>query len=278
MISWDKKNVDNAQGFTDAEMFKAAGDQMGIPDLGWQDVRVGVDESVGKVSFFWSDRAINAMKTKSKMNLVIKASGSGSADTGVSVALNGQMNSMNKRINGAVYAPGGSGLGVSATSDSGKYSGHGTYLSSTKASKLPSHNTQASYAGSSMITYHRPEALFGRIGDMRTSQSDAFGNPGYGEENYLKNVLTWGSVKDYYVSGGVTPEQTSLIAMQSQKEVDSAIAKLKAKGIVSINGIPIEKYIVTLQQAGNMHPDDLPPLYLPPNIRPIVDLPQSYEV
>jgi hypothetical protein len=278
MVQWDQTNAENTQGLSDAQMFQMAGDQMGIPDLGWQDVRVGVDESIGKVSFFWSDRAIAAMKAKSKMNLVVKGSKSSTADVIVSAALYGQVNSMNKRLNGAVYAPSGKGLGASAGSDASKYAGHGSYVSSKSYNFLPDHNDQAGYISGGIMSYYRPEAVYGRIGDMRASLGDSFGNPNYGEENVFKNILNWGNVKDYYVSGGLSPEQTAMIAAPSQYEVDSAIAKLKAKGIVSINGVPIEKYIVTMAQAKKMKPSDLPPLYLPPNIRNILDLPESYEV
>jgi len=277
MVSFDQANADNTQGMSDEQMFKKAGEWMGITDLGWQDVRVGVDESIGKVSYFWSERAIAAMKAKSKMNLVVKGTKRNNADVIASTALYGNVNSMTKRLQGAVDAPTGKGLGQSAVHDSSVYAGHGAYASAKKYNYLPDHNDQAVYISGGLMIYHHPEALYGRIGDMRGSLEDVYGNPDNGS-NIMRSLTVWENIKDYYISGGIAPEQASMIAAPSQKEVDSAIAKLKAKGIVSINGVPLERYIVTIAKAKTMRPSDLPPVYMPPNLRNLLDLPESYEV
>jgi hypothetical protein len=61
LLPGHQSDVDTAKGWTDEKLFSQAGKTMGISDLGWQDVLVGVDESTGKTSFFWSDRARNAL-------------------------------------------------------------------------------------------------------------------------------------------------------------------------------------------------------------------------
>jgi hypothetical protein len=57
LLELDTSDVDTAKGWTDDKLFAQAGKTLGISDLGWQDVLVGVDETTGKTSFFWSDRA-----------------------------------------------------------------------------------------------------------------------------------------------------------------------------------------------------------------------------
>jgi hypothetical protein len=277
LLSLDTSDVDTPKHYTDDQLFKQAGQTMGISDLGWQDVLVGVDESTGKTSFFWSDRARTALAAKAKYNVIYRAANTASAAQIVSTVKYGSASSILKKTTGMLDGSSSVGNGASASSDNANHAGHGSYASASSVVKLPSSNSLASYKHAGMMVYHRPEAVLGRIMDYRVANSDAFGmGQGQGSD-HLKYATSMSSVRDYFLGGGLPTEAVGFIAVDSVTERDKAIAQLKADGFPMINGRPVEDIIITKQKAATLTPDDLPPVTLPANARPILDLPVSYD-
>jgi hypothetical protein len=251
---------------------------MGISDLGWQDVLVGVDESTGKTSYFWSDRARNALGAKAKYNLVYRAASNGNAAQIVSTVKYGSAGSVLKRTTGMMDGTSSAGGGASWSSDNGNHAGHGSYASAGNKSSLPSGNDQAGYKGAAMMVYHRPEAVLGRIMDYRVNgHGDVFGMGMGSGADHLAHATSMSSVKDYFLGDGLPTEAVGFIAVSDAGERLKAIEQLKKDGFTTINGRPVEDIIITKQQAGKLKPSDLPPVTIPANARPILDLPQSYE-
>lgn len=278
LLSLDTSDVDTPKHYTDEQLFKQAGQTMGISDLGWQDVLVGVDESTGKTSFFWSDRARAALAGKVSYNLVYRAASTGTAAQIVSTVKYGSASSILKKTTGMLDGSGSVGNGASASSDNSNHAGHGSYASASKEFKLPSTNAQAGYKGSvGIMVYHRPEAVLGRIMDYRVSASDAFGMGHGSGSDHLKYATSMGKVKDYFLGGGLPTEAVGFIAVQDSGERAKAIEQLKAEGFGVINGRPVEDIVITKQKAATLTPDDLPPVTIPANARPILDLPVSYD-
>jgi 2'-5' RNA ligase len=277
LLSLDTSDVDTAKGWTDEKLFAQAGKTMGISDLGWQDVLVGVDESTGKTSFFWSDRARNALAKKAKYNVVYRAATTANADQIVSTVKYGSASSILKKTAGMLDGSGHVGNGASASSDNSNHAGHGSYASASSHTKLPASNKFASYKTAGMMIYHRPEAVLGRIMDYRVANHDAFGM-GHGTgSDHLAHATSMPSVKDYFLGGGLPTEAVGFIAVSDASERTKAIAQLKADGFEMINGRPVEDIIITKQKAATLSPDDLPPVTNPANARPILDLPTSYD-
>ncbi|HEX8321629.1 2'-5' RNA ligase family protein [Longimicrobium sp.] len=277
LLSLDTHDVDTPKHYTDEMLFSQAGKTMGITDLGWQDVLVGVDESTGKTSFFWSDRARNALAAKAKYNLVYRAATTANAAQIVSTVKYGSASSILKKTTGMLDGSGSVGNGASASSDNANHAGHGSYASASTVNKLPSSNASASYKTAGMMIYHRPEAVLGRIMDFRVANHDAFGM-GHGQgADHLAHATSMSSVKDYFLGGGLPTEAVGFIAVQSAEERLKAIEQLKKDGFEMINGRPIEDIVITKQKAATMTPDDLPPVTIPANARPILDLPVSYD-
>jgi hypothetical protein len=278
LLSLDMNDVDSPKHFTDDMLFAQAGKSMGITDLGWQDVLVGVDESTGKTSYFWSDRARNALAAKSKYNLVYRAAQTANEAQIVSTVKYGSASSILKKTTGMLDGSGGTGSGASASTDNGNHAGHGSYASAGTHAKLPTDNKQAGYKSAGMMIYHRPEAVLGRIMDYRVhGNKDAFG-AGYGSgADHLAYATSLSSVKDYFLGGGLPTEAVGFVAVESSTERAKAITKLKADGFTHINGRPVEEIVILKSDAAKLKPEDLPPVTLPSNARPILDLPTSYD-
>jgi 2'-5' RNA ligase len=277
LVNLDMSDVDTAKGWSDEKLFSQAGKTMGISDLGWQDVLVGVDESTGKTSFFWSDRARNALAGKAKYNLVYRAASTGTAAQIVSTVKYGSASSILKKTTGMLDGSGSVGNGASASSDNANHAGHGSYASASTVSKLPGSNSFASYKSTGMMIYHRPEAVLGRIMDYRVSTHDAFGAGQGSGADHLAHATSMSSVRDYFLGGGLPTEAVGFIAVADASERTKAIEQLKADGFAVINGRAVEDIIITKQKAATMKPDDLPPVTIPSNARPILDLPTSYD-
>lgn len=277
LMDFDSQDVESAKHYTDEALFTKAGQAIGLSDLGWQDVLVGVDESTGKVSYFWSTRVQTALGNKAKHNLIYRAAASGDANAIVSTVKYGTANAILKRATGMIYAPSGKGIGASPGSDNSHHAGHGGFASATNAAKLPTGNSQASYKGSNMMVYMRPEAVLGRIMDYRVSKSDAFGGGEGKGSNSLANASSWSGVKDYFLGGGLPSEAISFIAVSNAGARSAALQKLHSEGISQINGRPIEEIVILQSDAGKYSPKDLPVVVPPANARPILDLPTSYD-
>jgi hypothetical protein len=277
LLNLDINDVDTPKHYTDEMLFEQAGKTMGIPDLGWQDVLIGVDETTGKTSFFWSDRARNALAAKAKYNLVYRAASSGDAAAIVSTVKYGSANSVLKRTTGMIDATTGKGTGASWSSDQGNHAGHGSYSSASTVSKLPTSNPLASYKGTQMMVYSRPEAVLGRIADFRVANTDAFGLGQGSGADHLKHATSMSSIRDFFIGGGLPTESVGFIAVSSASERLKAIQQLKADGFGMINGRPVEEVVILKEQAAKMTANDLPPVTLPLNARPILDLPTSFD-
>lgn len=276
LLSLDMSDVDTAKGWSDDKLFTQAGKTMGITDLGWHDVLVGVDESTGTPAYFWSDRARNALAAKSKVNVIYRSANSADAAQIVSTVKYGSASSILKRTAGMLDGTGSTGSGASWSTDNGNHAGHGSYASAGVHSKLPSGNNQASYKHSGMMVYHRPEAVLGRIMDYRTGTGDVYGKGKGSGSDHLAYATSLSSVTDFFLGGGLPTEAVGFIAVSDQSERAKAIEKLKADGYSHINGRPVEEIVILKSQAQNMSPNDLPPVTLPSNARPILDLPTSY--
>lgn len=266
-----KDDIDTPKSFSDAQLFEKLAKHTGIPDVGWDDVRVGVDESIGKVSYFWSDRVTNALTQKAPTNLLIRAASSGNSASAVSTAKTGSANAVFKRLSGMVDAAKGAGIGQSPWEDAKNNAGHGSYTSAISVganSALPKSNSLASYKSAGMMVYHRPEAVYGRIGDYRLATGDAFGA---GSSDNLQLLVNQSSIRDFWVGGGLPPESVSMIAMSSASERDKAIKQLKSEGVTQINGIPLEDFIVLMSD--NKKYSDLPPYINPTQTVPLSELP-----
>jgi len=277
MMELDTSDVDTAKHWSDDKLFATAGQTMGISDLGWHDVSIGVDESSGKTSFFWSQRAQTAMANKASYDLVYRAASTGSAAQIVSTVKYGSASSVLKKTTGMLDGSASVGGGASASSDNGNHAGHGSYASASKVSTLPTTNSLASYKSAGMMVYHRPEAVLGRIMDYRLANNDAFGM-GLGQgSDHLKAATTMSSVRDFFLGGGLPSEAIGFIAVQDASERTKAITQLKADGFDTINGRPVEEIIILMADAKNLKPSDLPPVVPPANARPITDLPMSFD-
>jgi hypothetical protein len=278
MLSFDMSNVDTPKNLSDDQLFSMASDSFGIPDLGWQDVSLGVDESTGKVTFFWSKRVYSAIAAKSKHDLVVRGGKGHSAESIVNQVVTGGAGGTQRRVAGMVYIHDGNthGKGISEDTDASHMAGSGSYTSAYKTSGfLPAHNPLQNGFGGYTI-YSRPEAVLGRIQDVRGANHDAFGVPGSGV-NTLKKVLNAQNMMDYYVGGGTPPETIAFIAVQNPSFRTQAIAKLHTMGIFQLNGVPLEQAIVTQSHVTSIATADMPPVGPPTNARPILDLPESYD-
>lgn len=267
-----KDDLDTPGSYSDDALFKKIGSDLGLTDVGWHDVEVGVDESIGKVSYFWSPRVRDALTKKAPTSLVLRAASTANADAIVSTVKGGTANAVTKRLTGMVDAASGKGLGASASSDAANNAGHGGFVSAQSVApggKLPTSNSLAGYKSAHMMVYHRPEAVYGRIADYRVSaSSDAFGA---GSSNNLGTIVKSSSIKDFWVGGGLPPESVSMIAVQNASERKKAIEALKAQGITVVNGVPVEDFIVLLSDGKKLA--DLPPYVNPTQTVPLTDLP-----
>lgn len=285
LVSNDTSDIDTAKSYSAETLFSKAGLSFGIDDIGWDDVLIGVDESNGKTSYFWSDRVIEAIQKKSKIKVVYRGSnlptgGSAAADLIVSTALHGTANAVTKRVGGLIHTPTAkAALGASPASDAGNNAGHGGFLSATPNNVLYGHNSEASYVGSDLMVYHRAEGLFGRIMDYRMSVSgDAFGAGSGGGTSNLQTAMTAGKVKDIIANGGLPAESLGLIAVDSPKHRDEALKKLHDMGIDTINALKIEDLIVLKSDLNGKKADEtMAQVFRPPNMRPITELPESYD-
>jgi hypothetical protein len=277
LLELDISDVDTAKGWTDEKLFATAGQAVGISDLGWHDVLMGVDETTGKTSFFWSDRVRSSISQKAQFNVVYRAANTATAAQIVSTVKYGSANSVLKRTTGMTDGTSGTGSGASWSSDQSNHAGHGSYSSAGKVSNLPTSNSQASYKHAGMMIYSRPEAVLGRIADFRLSQSDAFGMGQGSGANHLKYAMGQSKIRDFFIGGGLPAESIGFIAVSSATERMKALQQLQAEGITTINGRPVEDLIITMSQAASMKASDLPPVTIPANARPILDLPTSFD-
>lgn len=291
MSSMTSNNISSidAPNIPEAEIWKNINFAFSTPahpmnDIGWQDIRLSVDESNGKLTFYWSERVIEQLHKISKQKVIYRGAPMGSnhqnnVDHVVSTVLHGTANGVNKRLGGLVHLPTSAAAGgFSPASDAPNNAGHGGFLSSTPTDTLYSSNSNASYAGSAMMVYHRAEAIFGRLIDFRGANGDAFGSgAGYGT-NSLKSFLLDSQVKvDIVVNGGIPAESVGLVAVADATIRNDAIAKLKAMGIHEVNGTPIEKFVVSKSSlSGKSAEATLNKVFYPPNMRPILDIPIAY--
>jgi hypothetical protein len=271
-LNFGANDVDTAGGWSDEQLFQTAGETLGITDLGWHDVFIGADESTGKVTFWWSPRVHAAIAQKSKHDLVIRGGhGSHGATSIVNNAVYGGAGGVLRRVTGM-----GRG-GISSGKDSSNMAGAGSFTSITNVGSgtLPAHNPHwTSFSG--YTAYHRPEAILGRIQDVRAGSGDAFGLPGQGT-NTLKKALSTTSLGDYYVGGGTPVESIAFIAVKNSQYRNDAIKKMHDLGTHEINGVPIEQFLILQSDVTSMHISDLPPVGPPANARNILDLPEVYE-
>ena len=275
LLSYDKANIDSINGAdvndpNDPQvkaLFAKVGQDVGLNDIGWGDVLVGQDHR-GDTTFYWSDRVVEAMEKKSKASVVIRAASNGSADVVVSTIMNGSMPGVMR------VAEGFSG-GASASSDNSNFASYGSYFSQVSSSTLPKSNSLASYKHAGMMVYYRPSAVYRQIKDFRAASNDAFGNPGHGTDSLGKS-LSSSSVRDFYVHGGLNADDIGHIAVSNETTRLDAIKKLKAKGVTTIGGRPIEDVIITLAKAGSTSAKNLPLPPPPPNVVPIESVPESY--
>jgi hypothetical protein len=101
---------------------------------------------------------------------------------------------------------------------------------------------------------------------------------GTGTSN-LNTVLTaTPKVKDIIANGGLPAESLGLIAVDSPSHRDAALKQLHAMGITTINALKIEDLIVLKTDlTGKKAESTMAEVFKPPNMRPITELPESYE-
>ena len=274
VVSWDKTNIDTTGTWSEDKIFTEAGKVLHVSDLGWHDVLVGVDESTGKTSYYWSERVRDSIDKHVKVNLAYRGATAGDADKIVSTALFGTANAVSKRLTGMVYTPDGKGLGASAYGDANNNAGHGGYMYGYQ--NYGGFTNMPQFKTGGMLVVSRSTAVLGRIMDFHAAEHDAWGDPGNSHNN-LKTAMNATTINDWELNGGLPVEATGLIAVSSDVERQAAIKKLEAMDIFEINGMPLDKFIILKSQLGDMKVEDLPPVFIPPNARPILDLPESYD-
>ncbi|HEY5879830.1 MAG TPA: hypothetical protein VIU11_13040, partial [Nakamurella sp.] len=271
---FNKHDVDTPGTLTDADLFKLAADTFGVPDIGWQDIHMGVDDTIGKTTFFWSQRVRTAIAAKSKHSLVIR-NGQTFQDNAAGIASNllfGGVGGVQKRLTGMVYRTSGN----MASHDAGNMANEGTFSSITTkhGDTLPQKNPHWGDWG--FTVYHRPEAVLGRIGDIRAGYGDAFGNAGQ-DTNSVERALNTKEHQDYYIGGGTPPGSIAYIGVKSNKRRQEVIDYLAARGVTHIEGRPVADILILTSESHKYKVADLPPAKEPASSRPIEDLPMSYE-
>ena len=164
--------------------------------------------------------------------------------------------------------------GISPSSDAGNMANEGSYTSITNKSTLPATNPHWSSFGGFTV-YHRPEAILGRIGDIRAGHGDAFGDAGHGT-NSVDRAMKTSSHKDYYIGGGTPPGSIAYIGVNSETRRQETIAYLASKGVTHIDGRPVADILILKSKAQFIKTKDLPPAKEPASSRPILDLPETY--
>jgi len=274
LLSLDMTDSDSTKGWTDKKLFDTAGTTLGIPDLTWDDILVGTDESTGKVSYFWSERVQKKIASKIQVKQVIRASGhnSGTPPSVMSALGFGAANGLLKRAGGMT-----GGHGSSPHADSLNNAGNGSFSSAINSVKLPGRNPLFP-AGEAMVVYYHPMSVLSRIQDWRAGPEhvDAWGK-GHGQgSSSLKAALNQSQVQDLYLGGGIPGEATGYISLPSQSGVDAAIQYLKSKGVTSFNGRALEDVILTHTKAKATNASTMT-AYIPPNVVPITSIPLSYD-
>lgn len=270
-FKFDKNDVDSPGSLSDDQLFKLAGDAFGISDIGWQDIHIGVDDTIGKTTFFWSDRVRGAIAAKSKHNLVVRGGKTDSTESVASNLLFGGVGGVNMRLTGMAYRKGG----ISSSTDATNMANEGSYTSIANTATLPTSNPHWASSFTAYTVYHRPEAILGRIGDIRAGSGDAYGDAGQGT-NSVQKALNTTSHQDYYIGGGTPPGTIAYIGVNSEKRRKEVIAHLAARGITHVEGRPVADILILKSQAHSIKTKDLPPAQLPVASRPILDLPETY--
>jgi hypothetical protein len=279
LLSLDLTDPDSAAGWTDTKIFSEMGKQVGIPDVGWQDVLIGSEDD-GKINYYWSPRVQAAIAGKTKFGVVVRGGTNASPQAIASQLTFGQANGILKRTAGMQ-----GGHGISASSDAGNNAAHGSYASALNksTSKLPGSNPLFG-KGSGFMVYINPMAIMGRIQDWRTGPStgDAFGQgPNYHKGassggNSLNGALTQNQSQDFWLGGGFGPETIGFLAVNSEADRTKAIAEMKKQGITAVGGRPVEEIVITKSAAGKLGPKDIPLPKMPANALPITSLPADY--
>lgn len=253
MLSLDMSAPDSSKGWSDEKIFSEIGKEIGIPDVGWDDVRISVDQGQGRTEFLWSDRVINAMVKASSWKNIVR--GGKTPSKVVDVVKYGAMDATTRRVLGLPGAGNGHGT------DSSNNAGHGSFMSGGSPSKfVPKNPINTSYGGGYGV-YHRPEALFARIGDIRPGKgsSDVFGAGAGNGSSAFKGMLNQASSWDLWMAGGLPNDTIGYIVMKTEADRSAVLKQLKADGITELGGRPLEEVIQTAAALNGKHPSDLPP-------------------
>lgn len=254
----------------DAAMFTTAGQTMGIPDLGWQDVMVGTTDD-GTTVYYWSPRVREVLASKIKMGSIIRGIGQPDPDKIESTLMYGTADTGKKWVAGMpTSSNGGNGAGT----DASNLAGNGSFSSSMAKSSGPLQTHNPHWSGAT-VSHTHPMNLFARIQDYRAASHDAYGKGGGTGANSLQGAMQMASVKDFYPGGGMPGETLGFYAVDSETERQTLIKYFKSKGRDIWGGRPIEDIILTKTQLKTKTQSDLP-IWVPPNLVPITSIPESY--
>lgn len=267
MLSLDMSAPDSSKGWSDGKIFAEVGAAVGIPDLGWDDVRIGVHQDQGRTEFLWSDRVITAMANKSSWKNIVR--GGKSYKKVVDVIKYGAMDATTRRVLGLPGAGNGHGQ------DSNNNAGHGSFMSGGNATKFATKNLINTSYGGGYAVYHQPAALFARIGDIRPGKGshDAFGAGADNGSSAFNGMLNQSNSWDLWMAGGLPVDTIGFIAMNNESERASVLKELHASGITEINGRPIEEVIQTASALNSTESTSNLPAYVPQNTVNLSDLP-----
>jgi hypothetical protein len=288
LVAIDLKDPDGVKGWSDAKLFTEAGKSMGISDLGWQDVLVGTEESSGKLTYYWSKRAQDAMAAKTQFSVIVRGGSKADGPALASQLMYGHADGIKKRTTGMQ-----GGSGVSANADTLNNAAHGSYSSALGAKYadkgLPKTNPLFG-KGQGFMAYSHPMAIMGRIQDYRTGPTQGYTGGGYATldmygqgpakntsggytKSSLHQALTQTESQDFWLGHGFGPETLGFVATDKESSRQEAIKLLHAQGIFQINGRNVEDILITKAQAAKLTPKDIPLPPMPTNVRPILDLP-----
>lgn len=201
------------------------------------DVVVETD-AVGKIKFYLSnekaDELSSKMKSKSFVHNIYSGDDVDVWESMLSGPNMGILSNYHRGQNGIGVLK--SGTGMSPDADMGHGSGDGIFVHVTP-SKMP---TSAEYANQAWIN---PKTMFRRL--------DYWGNSGdnYGKKN--ANAQTpWQLMKDYGSLHEVMPHDSvpisdlAFVTIASESVRQEVLKRLKNKGILLINGLPLEQFIL----------------------------------
>ncbi|MGV1079729.1 MAG: 2'-5' RNA ligase family protein [Candidatus Nanopelagicales bacterium] len=267
MLTLDIASPDSIQGWTDEQLFAGVSAAVGLPDVGWQDVRVGVHADQGRTEFLWSQRVIDALVAKSPWKNVVR--GGNTYEKVFDTARYGTMDATTRRVLGLPGAGNGHGQ------DSKNNAGHGSFLSGGFASKFATKNLINTNYGGGYSVYHTTASLFARIGDIRPGKGthDAFGAGAGNGSNAFNGMQNQSESWDLWMAGGLPVDTIGFIVMNNESERQSVNTKLHSAGYTDLNGRPLEEVIQTAAALNaSQKPDNLP-VYLPKDTVDLLALP-----